>query len=149
MIKKQQDFFSGLFFCGIAVAVIYLASTYEIGTSRRMGPGYFPIMLSVLLLLLGVILVGRAFFGRFEALGWTTLRPAFFVLGATVIFGVLIKPLGLLGSLIILVLIGSRAYPGYGLLQALVLSILLSVGSALLFVYVLGQPVPVFGYWFT
>ena len=52
-IKSQKDFFSGLLFMGAGVAFAWGASSYTLGTGARMGPGYFPLALGVLLAVLG------------------------------------------------------------------------------------------------
>ena len=52
-IKSQKDFFSGLMFMGVGVAFAWGASSYTIGNGARMGPGYFPLALGVLLAILG------------------------------------------------------------------------------------------------
>ncbi|MEO8024573.1 tripartite tricarboxylate transporter TctB family protein, partial [Polaromonas sp.] len=52
-IKSQKDFFSGLMFMGVGVAFAWGATTYSVGTGARMGPGYFPLMLGVLLTIIG------------------------------------------------------------------------------------------------
>ena len=55
MIKSQKDFFAGLLFLVLGVAFALGAQTYNVGTGARMGPGYFPLMLGVVLALLGAI----------------------------------------------------------------------------------------------
>jgi len=62
-IKSQKDFFSGLLFMGVGVAFAWGATTYTVGTGARMGPGYFPLMLGVLLAVLGAAVI-------FKALWW-------------------------------------------------------------------------------
>ena len=47
-IKSQKDFFSGLMFMGVGAAFAWGATTYNVGTGARMGPGYFPLMLGIL-----------------------------------------------------------------------------------------------------
>ena len=48
-IKSQKDFFSGLMFLVIGGAFALGATSYTLGTSARMGPGYFPMMLGVIM----------------------------------------------------------------------------------------------------
>ncbi len=52
-IKSQKDFFAGLMFMCVGVAFAWGATTYNVGTGARMGPGYFPLMLGILLALIG------------------------------------------------------------------------------------------------
>jgi hypothetical protein len=59
-IKSQKDFFSGLMFMTVGVSFAWGASSYTIGTGARMGPGYFPLALGVLLTILGAIITFKA-----------------------------------------------------------------------------------------
>ena len=55
-IKSQKDFFSGVLFMGVGVAFALGAGNYSVGTGARMGPGYFPLMLGILLAVLGIVI---------------------------------------------------------------------------------------------
>ena len=59
-IKSQKDFFSGLMFTVVGAAFAYGATSYNIGTGARMGPGYFPLLLGVILALLGATILFKA-----------------------------------------------------------------------------------------
>src|SRR3989344_2695735 len=52
-IKSQKDFFAGLMFMGVGVAFAWGATTYNVGNGARMGPGYFPLLLGILLAIIG------------------------------------------------------------------------------------------------
>ena len=56
-IKSQKDFFSGLMFMAVGVAFAWGATTYNIGEGARMGPGYFPLVLGILLAGLGAFII--------------------------------------------------------------------------------------------
>lgn len=58
-IRYSQDFLSGLFFCGVAIGGIALSSRLDLGTPARMAAGFFPMWLSVVLLLLGAVVLFR------------------------------------------------------------------------------------------
>ena len=99
-IKSQKDFFSGLMFMGIGVAFAWGATTYSIGSGARMGPGYFPLYLGVLMAILGIgitfkSLVVEAFGG--DKIGKWAWKPLFFVILANLLFGVLLAGLPSLG----------------------------------------------------
>ena len=53
-IKSQRDFFSGLMFTAVGVAFAWGATTYNVGSGARMGPGYFPLMLGIVLAFIGL-----------------------------------------------------------------------------------------------
>ena len=56
-IRHPKDFYAGLLFIAFGVAAIVIGSNYALGTAARMGPGYFPRILGILLVTLGAILV--------------------------------------------------------------------------------------------
>ena len=60
LIKSQKDFFSGLMFTVVGAAFAYGATGYSVGTGGRMGPGYFPLLLGVILAILGGIIMFKA-----------------------------------------------------------------------------------------
>ena len=85
-IRYSQDFLSGLFFCGVAIGGIALSSRLDLGTPARMAAGFFPMWLSVVLLLLGAVVLFRSFFAASEPVGEVNARPLIAVLAGVVIF---------------------------------------------------------------
>ena len=59
-IRHPKDFFAGVLFVAVGIAAIVIAANYPLGTAARMGPGYFPRILGILLILLGCALALRA-----------------------------------------------------------------------------------------
>ena len=55
-IKDYKDFYSGLMFLVVGVLAVWLSQSYNMGTSARMGPGYFPTVLGGVLAVIGVVL---------------------------------------------------------------------------------------------
>lgn len=110
-IKNQKDFWAGIMFIGFGVFFASFGATYEFGTSARMGPAFFPVALSVLMILLGIVVsVGgisaSASEEKVDKFAWSTL---FFILVPIFLFGILLEPLGLVVSLIVLIVISSYA----------------------------------------
>ena len=60
VIRHPKDFVAGLLFVAVGIAAIVIAANYPLGTAARMGPGYFPRILGILLILLGSALALRA-----------------------------------------------------------------------------------------
>jgi len=154
IIKSQRDFFSGLMFMGVGGGFAWGASSYAIGTGARMGPGYFPLVLGVLLALLGAAIALKAltvetFDGeRIGAIAW---RPLFFIIMANLVFGACIgglpavglPKLGLIPGIFALTFIASNAGTEFKLKEVLVLSVLLSVLSYVAFIVLLKLQFPV------
>jgi Tripartite tricarboxylate transporter TctB family len=153
-IKSQKDFWSGVMFLSIGVVFAVGARSYNLGTGARMGPGYFPSLLGVILALLGVaILVQSLRKGAADGdpVGVWAWKPIVYVLGANVVFGVLLGGLpsiqlpsfGLIAAIYALVLIASRAGEGFKLKDVLVLATILAVGSYAAFILLLKLQIPV------
>jgi hypothetical protein len=92
--KSQKDFFSGLMFMVVGIAFAWGSTTYTIGEGARMGPGYFPLMLGVLLAGLGAFIVFESLVVETEdgeKIGSWAWRPLAFILLAYFAFIVLLK----------------------------------------------------------
>lgn len=156
LIKSQKDFFSGLLFTTIGVVFGIGAKSYTIGTAARMGPGYFPLMLSVLLAGMGVLIMLSAILRRHRPLNGDPIgpwawRPLFYILAANFAFGILLVGLpalgipsfGLMVAIYALVLISGRAAFNASLKSSLILATVLAVGSYVVFIKSMGLVLPV------
>ncbi|GAA4427761.1 tripartite tricarboxylate transporter TctB family protein [Acidovorax lacteus] len=153
-IKSQKDFFSGLMFMGVGGAFAWGATQYNIGTGARMGPGYFPLMLGILLAVIGAIITVKATITETadgDKIGKWAWRPLIFVLGANVAFGILlggipslgIPAMGLIVAIYALTFIASLAGSQFKALEVFILATVLAVGSYAAFVLALKLQFPV------
>ncbi len=147
-IHSPRDFWAGLIYLGIGLGAFFIAQDYEMGTAVRMGPGYFPRVVSALLALVGVISLTRGFLRPGEAIGRLAWREALLVAGATTVFGLLVRGAGLALSLFVLVLISAWASRQFRLRATVLLAVGLAVFSVLVFIKGLGIPLPLLGKWF-
>ncbi|WP_113382598.1 tripartite tricarboxylate transporter TctB family protein [Shinella sp.] len=147
-IRRPSDFFSGLIFLGVGVLAIVQAMDYPLGTLRTMGPGYFPILVAVLLCGVGLTLVGKSTAGEGEEAVTISLWPLLLVLGGLLAFALLLLKAGLFAAIVLLVMIVSGASGTYRPLASAALALLLAVACVAVFVLALGQQLPVFGEWF-
>ncbi len=110
-IHNQKDFAAGLFYVVAGGAFSVGALEYRMGDPARMGPGWFPFYIGVLLVLVGVITAagGLRRTGAEERFKRPDLPALAWILGAVVLFGVLLQPLGLVLSLTVLVMVSMRA----------------------------------------
>src|ERR1700674_5593159 len=106
-IRHPKDFFAGLIFIAFGLAAIIIAANYPLGTAARMGPGYFPRILGILLILLGSALALRALKLKGEPLPRWHWRPTLVVLGSVVLFGAIVNYVGLALSTVILIVLSS------------------------------------------
>ena len=147
-IRNPRDFWAGAIYLALAIVAIGIGRSYQLGTSERMGPGYFPTVLGSILALFGVVSIGRSFIRPGEAIAALAWRPLVLVLGATVLFGLLLDRLGLLIALPCLIVVSALA-SRYSRLDAtsIVAMIGLVAFCALVFVKGLGVPMPLIGTW--
>jgi hypothetical protein len=119
----------------------------EIGTAFRMGPGYFPLVLASILILLGLIVVIQATRVAGEPLGAIAWRGIAFILPAPIFFGLTVRGLGFVPALFLTALIASFASSRMKPLSALVLAFAVTVFATAVFSYGLGLPYERFGPW--
>ncbi|MDO8285559.1 MAG: tripartite tricarboxylate transporter TctB family protein [Rhodoferax sp.] len=153
-IKSQKDFFSGLMFMTVGVAFAWGASGYTIGNGARMGPGYFPLALGVLLTFLGGMITFKALVvetvdgHKIGAFAW---KPLVFIILANLVFGAMIgglpsihlPPMGLIVGIYALTFIASLAGDRFNLKETVALATILAVLSYLAFIKLLNLQFPV------
>lgn len=147
MIRNQKDFFSGLIFILFGVGFIWLARDYGFGTARRMGPSFFPIVLSSLLVLIGIVIAVRGVSVTEEPPTGFTFKGLLLVIVATLLFGFLVRSAGLIVATPVLAAVSALASKRFNWKPTLVLAIGLTVFCIVIFVYALGLPMPVRGPW--
>ncbi|MGY8523866.1 tripartite tricarboxylate transporter TctB family protein [Paracidovorax citrulli] len=144
-IRSQKDFASGLMFILVGLGFSWVARGYSMGTAAKMGPGYFPFWLGMVLALLGaLVLVGSlSSKGEEDKLARWDIKLLLWILGSVVLFGLLLKPLGMVLSVIVLVLVSSMAsheFTWRGAILNTIVLVLISMGA---FVYGINLQMPV------
>jgi hypothetical protein len=147
-IRNPRDFFAGAIYIALAVAVLWIGQSYPIGSSARMGPGYFPAALGLLLGLFGMASVARSFVRAGEPITALAWRPLLLVLGSVVLFGLLVNGLGALIALPVLIVVAALAsrHSRLDLTSAAALVGMVAF-CVLAFVKGLGLPMPLIGSW--
>jgi hypothetical protein len=148
-IRNPKDFLAGLLFMAFGLATLVLGWSYPLGSMSRMGPGYFPRILAVLLLGLGALLSLRGFRRTEEPLPGWHWRPLAIVLLGAAVFGLAGQWLGVVGASLALVFISSLASEEFRWKEALISSAIQAAAAAAIFVYGLGVPLPVWPTIFT
>jgi hypothetical protein len=147
--KSLKDLLAGLIFIGFGLAFGYATLGYEIGTAYRMGPGYFPIVLSGIMVLLGVVITVQSFASGPDAtpVGGVPWLALVLVLGGIVFFGVTVRGLGLAPALFVTTFLSAFASERTGVVGALIMAAGLVAISLAIFVWALGLPLRVVGPW--
>jgi len=141
-------------FTGVGAAFAVGATSYTVGTGARMGPGYFPLMLGVLLAILGAVVMFKSLVvetqdgDKIGAFAW---KPLFFIIASNLLFGVLlgglpsikVPAMGMIAAIFGLTIVASLAGERFNLKEVLILSTILSIGSYLAFIVLLKLQFPV------
>jgi hypothetical protein len=136
-------------FVVLGLGFSWQASHYSMGSAARMGPGYFPFWLGIILALLGAIILLRALLPtkRARPIDRFDWQIVFLVVGSVALYGLILKPLGIYISMLVLVLMSSLASHQFSLKIALGNGIFLIVFSYLTFIKGLGLVFPLWP-WF-
>lgn len=153
-IKSSKDFYSGLMFTVVGASFAYGATSYTVGSGARMGPGYFPLMLGVILALLGAVILFKALVVETpdgEPVGAWAWKPLCFIIAGNLLFGVLLGGLpsiglpamGLIAAIFGTTIVVSMAGDEFNFKETIVLSAILSVMSYAAFILLLKLQFPV------
>ena len=145
-IKSQRDFVAGLAFVVVGLAFAWGATNYTFGSSARPGPGYFPFGLGLILAILGAVITFEALTIETEdgePIGRIAWRPLLIILGSVAVYGFALPRLGLVLTIPVLIALSSLAAGKFRALEVVVLSVVLAVGSYLVFITGLGLVIPV------
>lgn len=154
-IGHPKNFWGGVVFAAIGFLFAVIAkgipgieslSGYAMGTLARMGPAFFPFWLGLILLALGLLIAIMGIrekgdeSSKFPEFHW---RPILFVLGAVVMFGLILKAVGMLVAGFLLVVVASMGNPEkFHTRDVLILGVCLVIFCAMVFVWGLKLPIP-------
>jgi len=139
-LRNNRDFIAGALFALIGDLTFVFSSHYPMGSAARMGPGYFPTMLGLLLLFFGAWVMIRGLVAGGKVGGDWAWRPLAFVTLAILAFGALMDRVGLVPALVVSFVLAARASDEFRLRPVLIAGVLVSTVSAFLFVYLLKLP---------
>ena len=142
-IRNPKDFWAGVLFVAFGTAAVVLGARYNLGTAARMGPGYFPRILGILLITLGGIIAMRGLRTDGAAIPAWRLRPTLVVLGSVVLFGLIVDRAGLALSTVVLIVLASAASTEFRWKEALLSGVLLAVLAVAVFIVGLKLQLPI------
>lgn len=145
-IKSEKDFWSGLMFLVVGIVFAVGATNYSMGTSARPGPGYFPLLLSIILAILGAIVLFKSLTIEAEGgdkIGPFAWRPLLVILFSITLFAIMLPRLGMFISIPVLIIVVSFAGDEFAWKGVLIAAAVLTVFSWLVFVKGLGLTIPV------
>ncbi len=135
-LHNKRDLFAGLMFIAFGLVFVIVAQDYSMGTSRRMGPGYFPTILGALQLLLGLVVLVAAFMKvnrDDEPMTQTDWRGLGLIIGSVMLFAQLLPLAGFVVAAPLLLMVASLASPESSWRERIVLTLVLTIGTILVF----------------
>ena len=141
-VRSPQDLGSGILFLVIGAAGLYFGRDLSFGTARSMGPGYFPSVISGLIMLIGLIVGAKSFSIDGPAIERLQLRPILMLIIALAVFGFLIREIGVVLSSFLMMVVAAHARPRVNLIETLIFAAGMTAFVVLVFVYGLNQPMP-------
>jgi Tripartite tricarboxylate transporter TctB family len=145
---RKDDLLAGTLFTGIGLAFAVTAATYDIGSPLRMGPGFFPLALGGILVVLGIVIVIGSFVAGHEGgIGPVPWKSVVLLLGALFFFGYFVRALGLVPTLLVTVTLAGLAGRSVKFVPAVVIAACLTALSVVIFVVLLQLRLPLLGVW--
>lgn len=161
--RSDADLVAGAVFIGFGLAFGIAASRYDVGSLLRMGPGYFPLVVAALLVVLGVVIAVKAYIAPDlahiedqegpdedqEGLAFAGVRwqPTLLLTGAAIFFAATVDGLGLLPATFGTAVIAAFARPGARPLRVLAVAAGLTVACYVIFVVLLQLRLSLLGDW--
>ena len=142
---RRADLWAGLLFAGLGAVALWTGADYSLGVPSRIGPGYLPRLLGILMAGLGAFLVVRSAWTRESIDATVAWRPVALVLASVVAFALVFEASGLVPAILVSVGIANYAMAENRWMTAVVLGALLAFFAWALFVKALSLPLPV---WF-
>jgi hypothetical protein len=146
-IRHPKDFWSGLLFIALGLFTALYATHYGMGSAARMGPGYFPRVLGILLVVLGTLLVMRALRLRGAPIPRWHWRPTGVVLGSVVLFGLIVQSVGLALSTVLLIVMASAASVEWRPRESVLVAVVLAALAVGVFIVGLHLQLPIWPSW--
>ena len=148
MPKAQKDVVAGVIFAAFGLAFALASFRYDLGTALRMGPGYFPLVLGGVLVFLGIGIAAQGVLsGDAAPLGPIPWRGLILLTLAVLFFGSTVRRLGLAPALFGAVLLAAFSSTRVTAVLGLAMAVGLTALCSLIFVQLLGLPVPLLGPW--
>lgn len=138
--RPGKDFFAGLLYIAFGGFAVAIGRGYPLGSAARMGPGYFPVLVGSILLLVGIVVAARGLSPKSERMGRLAIKPLVLVLGAVLLFAAMIEKLGLAVAILGVVVVGYLANTRWRPLELIALALVLTTASVLIFYYGLKLP---------
>jgi hypothetical protein len=146
--RNAKDFWTGLIYLFVGSGALIISRDYDMGTAVKMGPAYFPTILSVVLMVIGIISVLRSFFKSGSPIGVVAWKGLVLIAASTLLFGVIVRGAGVIIALPLLVIVSALASTRFSWKTSLIEAVGITAFCIVVFLKGLGVPLPILGSWF-
>ena len=147
-IRDKMEFWSAAVFVLFGIAFLSISPNYEFGSLSRIGSGFFPTVLSILLIIIGLAIGVRSLARTERPVGRPAFLPILLVTLSMIAFAVTVENAGAVVAIVLITIIASFASKQFNWITRLSLAVVLTVFSIIVFIWGLGMPVPILGAWF-
>jgi hypothetical protein len=135
-IRNQRDFGAGVMYILIGLFFAIVATRYQYGTAAKMGPGYFPFWLGMLMAAMGLLVLVRSLGAKatIEAIPKFNFKVIGLITGSIILYGILLPKMGFIVAVLVLVMIASSASKEFSWKVALINAVVLIVFTYSVFV---------------
>ena len=139
----NRDLIGGFLLAATGLAFFIASRELDFGSAMRMGPGFFPTVVSATLIPLGLFIAWMGYRRQFptETPAW---RQAGFVLAGVVVFGLVVPRLGFVPAVMASVFTAAFANGNQTIRGAVLLGAVAAAAFSVLFLFILDLPVPAF-----
>ena len=141
-LSKNKDFWAGIMLIAIGAAAMFISRDYRFGSALRMGPGFFPTILSGALIAFGICIMAVGLKSGEKIQGSLSLRALIVLPLSMVVFGALMELAGFVPALAALIFVSAASGREFKFKEVLLLTVLLGVLSIAVFIWGLGLPYP-------
>lgn len=146
--RNPKDFWTGLIYIFVGSAALIISRDYDMGTAVKMGPAYFPTILSVLLIGIGIVSVLRSLFKSGSPIGAVAWKGLILIVASTLLFGVIVRGAGVVIALPLLVIVSASASARFSWKTSIAEAAGITLFCIVIFLKGLGVPLPILGSWF-
>ncbi|MGH8637271.1 MAG: tripartite tricarboxylate transporter TctB family protein [Burkholderiales bacterium] len=147
-VANNADFWAGVMFILFGAAAVYMSRDYPMGSAMRMGPGYFPTYLGILMMLFGLGIGAKGLLKGSNPIGSWAFKPIIVLSIGVIVFGLLIDRVGFVPSLVALIILTTFAgREPVKWIEMTIVTAVLVVGAVAVFIYGIGLPYQLF-WWY-
>ena len=143
-LQHNRDFLAGMLFLLIGGIGFYVALSYPFGSLQKMGPGYFPRVLSGILIAFGVVTLLRGLKSGARVQGTWGWFPLLMLTVALLSFGFLMEHVGMIPALVVMFFSAAYAGKEARFLEVLGLTAIMCVAATAIFIWGLKLPYELF-----